>query len=179
MFSTWVFLCLFRLSFLEKYFLHTGHENSFFPVCDTMCLIRCSFRLNDLGHPSCSHLNGRNPTCDFKCCIKCSFRLNVFEHTSHAVKLTPPEPLALFAELLPVASCPPAASCLIESAEMAFICWVAAIDWAVREPAPIDSVELFSRSSWDSRRLLGGWVEGGAGGGFGLWGFGLTCCCCC
>lgn len=88
--STWVFLCLLRLSFLEKYFLHIGHENSFFPVCDTICLIRCSFLLKDLLQPCSSQRNGLSPTWDLRCCIRCSFRLNVFEQTLHAVKLTPP-----------------------------------------------------------------------------------------
>lgn len=140
-----------------------GHANSFFPVWDTMCLMRCSLRLKDLLQPASSHLNGRRPTCDLRCCIRCSFRLNDLEHTSQEVKLTVEETLALVPWVLVPDSESGWVSCLSrDRAEMAFICWVAAMDALVT--LDIDSDELLSWS-WEEESLRVVVEGGGAGGG--------------
>lgn len=69
-------LCLFRLSFREKGFLHTSHVYIFCPEWDTKCRDRCSLRLKVLSQPSSEHLKGRRPACSLTCWVRCSFFLN-------------------------------------------------------------------------------------------------------
>lgn len=81
--------------------------------------------------------------------MRCSFRLNDLVHTSQAVKLTEEEEMAPAAPEDPWAVAPEDreswVSCLSrDSAEMAFICWVAAMEALVMLDR--DSEELLS---WD------------------------------